>query len=356
MHADKASYFSGTVSFVQFVKRPVVLILYTNDFAQHRRCVLELATYLQNRANCDVELDEWALTSTANGYRTPAEWLMHALQRADYYLIVFSAGGKETVFRPMDTSSFVELRSERPWDETFAPAMNFVLQRILHTARSVDSSIISRDNLASGKNRSAAAFDRYVCLYFSYSSPTTVPDLFRTLPCPKFQLPDELRRLICHVHELQHDTVYEDCPMEADRLTSSITEASRFVESNPEWLQSRLVERGVGERTSPELNERQRISEISAAIDRLRAPAARRMPENLDELYVGLLEEQNREQEGREGIGIDEDVYPLVPPTSGNQQEEPIANGNFELLPPDDDELASMFYSNTTTDRSHGPA
>ncbi len=76
---------------VDFPNSPQVLILYTDDSAQHRECVLKLASFLQMEGRCEVLLDEWTLTT---GGQSPDQWLFSALEQAEFYLIVFSEGSQ----------------------------------------------------------------------------------------------------------------------------------------------------------------------------------------------------------------------------------------------------------------------
>lgn len=203
---------------ISFSDTPKVLILYTDDSYAHRDCVLRLASFLQNEGRCDVLIDEWALATSG---LAPDQWLFHAMDYADFYLIVFSEGSK-LAFQGE------ELLPRRHWMELFNPGVTFVLQEMLNDCRK--RSPLHAEPLAP-----------YIWIRFDYSDSDCVEPFLNRLPVSKYVLPTDLNRLLCHLHTVPFNNVQFEmgARREAETVRLSVVAASEFHREHPDWLNER---------------------------------------------------------------------------------------------------------------------
>lgn len=257
-------------------------------------------------------MDEWAFRnpSSRSSTTTTTEWVHNCLAKCDYYLLLFSEGCKIT----FETPRTYELVGERPWQEIFGLSITYVLEEILHETR----------------KDPRTKLPKFICATFNYSNEDCIPSLFRSLPCRRYRLLDDLAELICHLHKIMPECFDTSAPLGCYNLSTSIDRTKTFYENNPSWLNERIisinnnnnVNRGTLAAMTTINNSYRNgeIAHISAAIESLQIHRNSNDARTLNDLY----DDSKVNLSGK---------YPLLPPSDVD-----ATSKKFHLLPPDDDD------------------
>ncbi|XP_069700697.1 uncharacterized protein [Periplaneta americana] len=173
-------------------KSPVLLVVYTPSRNSHVKCVLELTQYLRNFCNVEALLDQLDIPGTET--KDPFVWCNDAFARADFVMVVSSPSKcctQEGIFRNVDVVA-------------------------LH---------LLKERLAKRSHRL-----QFFTVQLPYCSEQDIPDEARNLRT--FQLPDDLDRMLWHVHHKgRYPTIVESAgrllaPKSSGDLTGFFTALS----------------------------------------------------------------------------------------------------------------------------------
>uniref|UniRef100_A0A914VYF1 SEFIR domain-containing protein n=1 Tax=Plectus sambesii TaxID=2011161 RepID=A0A914VYF1_9BILA len=165
-----------TVEEVELTWRPKVLLIYSDDCAQHSAVIAELGRFLEVNANAHVYLDQWALSNTAS---SPNEWMLRSLETCDFYVVVLSAGTKK-VFEGHP------LLRRRHFPDLFHLGVTGVMQELLRECRLRPP-------------HSTEVLRKYLWVSFDYSSAECIEPFLTRLPCTQLVFPSDLVALIGHL-------------------------------------------------------------------------------------------------------------------------------------------------------------
>lgn len=202
--------------FFELREKPKVLLLYSDDHSAQRGFVVALAQYLEERGNCDVLLDEWALSACAT---SPDRWYLGSLAAASATLVLLSPAA----LAALEGRGLV---NHRPWVPMFPSITHALLNRL---RQELDARPASN---AHKPLRSAA------WLSLEHQALSLPPHL-KHLPVPHHRLPTQLRQLLAQLHGVEPDLVSP--PLNDAQLRSAAAAAAEWEEEEPEWLAAKLA-------------------------------------------------------------------------------------------------------------------
>ncbi|KAA8593279.1 hypothetical protein FQN60_009395, partial [Etheostoma spectabile] len=231
--------------------RPKVFICYSNrDCPKHTSVIQSFAYFLQDFCSCEVVLDLWEhLEMCREGQMS---WLSRQLDEADFIITVCSRGlryyvekksrrGKTPVSRRSNSSSS---SSSSPIGGSGGDLF------IVGVAMVAEKLRLAKQSEGGG----AQELDRYMTVYFDYSTESDIPTMLSL--APRFKLMDQLPQLFSRLHSSQSNLADRDSqPLNVSRrnyfrsksgrsLYVSICNMHQHISQNADWFEKQLAPSG----------------------------------------------------------------------------------------------------------------
>nr|XP_040060521.1 interleukin-17 receptor D isoform X1 [Gasterosteus aculeatus aculeatus] len=226
--------------------RPKVFVCYSNrDCPKHLAVIQSFAYFLQDFCSCEVVLDLWEhLEMCREGQMS---WLSRQLDEADFIITVCSKGlryyiekksrrGKTPVSRRSNGGGGSTSSNGGSGGDLFIVAVAMIAEK-LRTAKQ-------------SERAGAEELNRYMAVYFDYSTENDVPTVLSL--APRFKLMDQLPQLFSRLHSSQSSLAErESQPLNVSRrnyfrsrsgrsLYVAICNMHQHVGQNPDWFEKQL--------------------------------------------------------------------------------------------------------------------
>uniref|UniRef100_A0A8C2YVN8 Interleukin-17 receptor D n=1 Tax=Cyclopterus lumpus TaxID=8103 RepID=A0A8C2YVN8_CYCLU len=231
--------------------RPKVFICYCNrDCPKHVAVIQSFAYFLQDFCSCEVVLDLWEhLEMCREGQMS---WLSRQLDEAHFIVTVCSKGlryyiekksrrGKTPVSRRCNGSSSSPIGGSG--GDLFIVGVAMIAEKLRLAKQS--------------EGGGAQELNRYMTVYFDYSSENDIPTMLSL--APRFKLMDQLPQLFSRLHAAQSGLAdrRESQPLNVSRrnyfrsrsgrsLYVSICNMHQHISQNPDWFEKQLSPRSGG--------------------------------------------------------------------------------------------------------------
>ncbi|XP_077948855.1 interleukin-17 receptor D isoform X3 [Gasterosteus aculeatus] len=226
--------------------RPKVFVCYSNrDCPKHLAVIQSFAYFLQDFCSCEVVLDVWEhLEMCREGQMS---WLSRQLDEADFIITVCSKGlryyiekksrrGKTPVSRRSNGGGGSTSSNGGSGGDLFIVAVAMIAEKLRMAKQS--------------ERGGAEELNRYMAVYFDYSTENDVPTVLSL--APRFKLMDQLPQLFSRLHSSQSSLAErESQPLNVSRrnyfrsrsgrsLYVAICNMHQHVGQNPDWFEKQL--------------------------------------------------------------------------------------------------------------------
>ncbi|KAK2861667.1 hypothetical protein Q5P01_001200 [Channa striata] len=223
--------------------RPKVFICYSNrDCPKHTSVIQSFAYFLQDFCNCEVVLDLWEhLEMCREGQMS---WLSRQLDEANFIIVVCSKGLRYFVEKKSRRGKTpVSRRSSSSSSQSVGSGGDLFIVGV--------ATIAEKLRMAKQREDEAQELNRYMTVYFDYSTENDIPTLLSL--APRFKLMDQLPQLFSRLHSSLAD--HEQQPLNVSRrnyfrsksgrsLYVSICNMHQHVSQNPDWFEKQLAPAG----------------------------------------------------------------------------------------------------------------
>ncbi|WKX94307.1 hypothetical protein Q1695_011507 [Nippostrongylus brasiliensis] len=185
--------------------RPSVLLLSTDDCAEHTAVILALSHVLEKHIAVNVLLDHQEMSNIAV---RPYRWLVDSMCRASFVMIIISPCSQLV----LDGHN---LKQRRPFPDLFGPAVEMIV----------------RD--CAKKN----AANKYIICRLPYSPAT--PGHLCCLGLAEVEVPANLSRLTSLIHSIDACPVPADCSA-MDEFRQAVNAMEKKMRTDEDWMEQRL--------------------------------------------------------------------------------------------------------------------